>query len=119
MKQTCSLFQKSPGKSVKAAGNTTVKVKRTAAGILSLALLFSLIPTVERPAFAAAGVAEIVETGVQYTELQNAFDVAEDGQTIKLLTDIMLTSTITVNNSVDTTVTLDLKGKRQCDSELW
>ncbi len=64
---------------------------------------------------AEGGVAEI--NGIQFKDLQSAFNAAKDGDTIKVLDDIDLTLTASVKK---VTVTLDMNGKTITNtSDLW
>lgn len=56
------------------------------------------------------------KTASTYDELTNAISTANDGDTIKLLADIDLSQTITVNK----TITLNMNGKKLYNtSDLW
>lgn len=62
------------------------------------------------------GVAEI--NGIQFKDLQAAFNTAKDGDTIKVLEDIDLAITVSLNNNVS--ITLDANGKTiKNTSDLW
>lgn len=75
-------------------------MKKTLALILSLMLALAIMPT----ALAAGDVAQIGTTG--YATLAEAVAAANSGDTITMLADVTIISTITINNSI----TLDLNG---------
>lgn len=58
-----------------------------------------------------ADVAKNTTTGTGYATLQDAFNAVEDGQTILLLSNISLTTTVTVANGVSKSFEIDLNGK--------
>lgn len=63
----------------------------------------------------AKKVAVIGET--EYTSLQEAFDAAADGATVKLIADVALGKNVKINKNIN--VTLDLNGKEVTSSASW
>ena len=67
------------------------------------------------PLYQAAYIAEIVETGLQYVQLDAAVDAAADGQTVRLLADcstagLELSKNLTIQGSGTETVTFSEEG---------
>ena len=79
--------------------------------LLALTMVLSLLPT------AVLATDEVAEVGGEtYQTLQDAIDAAEAGATVKLLTNIDLSSTVVVTKGL----TLDMDGKTISNSQdLW
>ena len=63
------------------------------------------------PAPASTDVAKNTDTDTSYETLQAAVDAIEDGQTIQLLRNINLTTTVIIANNNNKSFTMDLNGK--------